>query len=101
MFAPNSTEIKGTFQESPFAELLIEVIQAELSGSFRLSHEEEKVIIYLKAGEVIFAVSNLRQHRLFEMLLQTGRMSKDVLTKIPNFANDFELAERLIIQEVL
>jgi curved DNA-binding protein CbpA len=101
MFAPNATEIKGTFQESPFAELLIEVIQAELSGSFRLSNGEEKVIIYLKSGEVIFAVSNLRQHRLFEMLLQTGRISKDILSKIPNFANDFELAEALIIKEVL
>jgi curved DNA-binding protein CbpA len=101
MFSPNSAEIKGTFQESPFPELLVEAIQAELSGSFRLAHAEEKAIVYLKAGEVIFAVSNLRQHRLFEMLLQIGRVSRDVLTEIPNFTNDLELAEALITRELL
>ncbi len=101
MIAPNNTEIKGTFQESPFAELLVEATQAELSGSFRLAHTDEKAIIYLKNGEVIFAVSNLRQHRLFEILLQTAQIKQDVLTGIPNFTNDLELAESLVNREIL
>ncbi len=100
MIAPNVVEIKGTLQESPLAELLIEAIQAQLSGSFRLAHEDEKAIIYLNAGEVIFAVSNLRQHRLFEMLLQTEKISKDVLTEIPNFTSDLELRDALIAREL-
>ncbi len=101
MFAPNRTDIKGTFQESPFAELLVEATQAQLSGSFRLAHEEEKTIVYLKDGEVVFAVSNLRQHRLFEMLLQTERVKQDVLTDIPYFTNDLELRYALLTQEIL
>ncbi|MBX7171447.1 MAG: DnaJ domain-containing protein [Pyrinomonadaceae bacterium] len=101
MTVQNSEEIKGTFQENPFAELLTEISQARLSGSIRLAHVEEKVIFYFKNGEVIFAVSNLRQHRLFDLLLQTGKISKESLTEIPNFTNDLELGQTLVEREIL
>lgn len=101
MFAPTTEEIKGTFHEFPFAELLLEAVQSRLSGSFRLAHLEEKAIIYLKNGEVIFAVSNLRQHRLFEVLLQTGKISRETLADIPNLTNDLELGQNLVAKELL
>lgn len=101
MSAPNNPEIKGTLQESPFAELLAETSQAGLSGSFRLQHQNEKAIIYLRNGEIIFAVSNLRQHRLFEILLQSEKLTKEVITSFPNFTNDIELAENLINGNIL
>lgn len=96
MTAPNNSEIRGTLQEYSFADLLTETSQAGLGGSFRLMHQEEKSVIYLQDGKVVFAVSNLRQHRLFHILLQTQAVTKEVLTDIPNFTNDFELAEALI-----
>lgn len=101
MVAPNNEEIKGTFQENPFAELLIEAAQSHLSGSFRLAHHDEKAIFYLKKGEIIFAVSNLRQHRLFDLLLQTNKISRESLAEIPNFTNDLELGQNLVAKEIL
>jgi curved DNA-binding protein CbpA len=96
MTAPSNSEIKGTLQEHSFAELLAETSQAGLSGSFRLSHLDEKAIVYLQDGKVVFAVSNLRQHRLFQMLLENETIKKEILAGIPNFTNDFEFAEGLI-----
>lgn len=92
----NLQEIKGNLQESPFAELLAETTQARLSGSFRLEYEEKKAIIYLTGGDVVFAVSNLRQHRLFELVLLDNQFTKEIFSGIPNFTNDMELAQALI-----
>ena len=99
--APNNHEIKGSFHTNPFAELLREITEAKLSGSFRLSHEANKVVVYLKQGQVVFAVSNLRQHRLFEILLNSDRISKDILAEITDFTNDFVFSETLISREIL
>lgn len=101
MLAPTIEEIKGTFNEYPFAELLIEAAQSRLSGSFRLAHEDEKAVFYLKNGEIVFAVSNLRQHRMFELVLQSEKVAKADLVAIPNFTNDFELTQNLISKEIL
>lgn len=100
MIAPNNSEIRGTLQEHSFADLLAESSQAGLSGSFRLMHQEEKAVVYLHNGAVIFAVSNLRQHRLFQILLQTKAITKESLAEIPDFTNDFELAENLIAKDI-
>lgn len=97
----SNLEIQGAFAEHPFAELLVEAAHAKLSGSFRLSHEAEKTIVYVKNGEVIFAVSNARKHRLFEQLLQSGKISRDDLAQIPNFANDLEFSRTLVEKEII
>lgn len=96
MIAPNNSEIRGTLQEYSFADLLAESSQAGLGGCFRLMYQEEKAVVYLHNGAVIFAVSNLRQHRLFQILLQSQAITKESLAEIPDFTNDFELAENLM-----
>lgn len=85
-------EIKGTFFAHPFAELIAEIAQARLNGSLRAADKDKKSVIYFKGGRVMFAVSNARASRLFDTLLRRNKLSKDDLSKIPNFANDFELA---------
>src|SRR3954466_10227209 len=89
-------EIKGNLQANPFVELLREFTEAKVSDSFRLAQEVHKVIVYLRKGQVVFAVSNLRQHRLFEILLQSNQITKDVLSEIPDFTNDMALGETLV-----
>lgn len=101
MSVVNISELKGTFQETPFAELLTEVAQSGLSGSFRLAHLETKAIVYVNNGEIAFAVSNLRQHRLYQILLQNNKIEKDTLAQIPNFTNDLELSQILIDKDIL
>jgi curved DNA-binding protein CbpA len=95
--APQSElELKGDFLTHPFSELLAEIGQASLNGSLRLSSGDKKCVVYFKAGQVVFAVSNERSTRVFDMLLRRGKFSKDDIVKIPNFSNDFELTGFLV-----
>ena len=92
MTPQSDLEIKGNFLTHPFAELVAEISQARVHGSLRVSDKERKCVIYLKEGRVVFAVSNARSSRLFEILLNRDRLTKKDLAQIPNFSNDFEFA---------
>lgn len=94
-------EIEGTLSEHPLAELLAEACEAKLSGSFRLSNAQHKIIIYLDDGEIVYAVSNNRHHRLFDILLRTNKIDKQQLTNVENIGNDLELGEELISQGLI
>lgn len=85
-------EINGTLFAHPGVELLAEIAGARLNGSLRVSDKEKKSVIYFKAGRVVFAVSNARSSRLFDILLRRHRLTKEDLGQIPNFANDLEFA---------
>lgn len=101
MTAQNNLEIKGNLSSHPFAELLLESSEANLTGSFRLSSESNKVIVYLNNGKVVFAVSNARRHRLFEILLRERRIAQAQLAGVANLANDLELSANLKSRNIL
>lgn len=88
-------EIKGNFLSHPFAELLSEIKRAGLNGSLRVSEKGHKSIFYFRKGSLVFAVSNSRAFRLFDILIRRDKLSKEDLAVIPNFSNDLELAEYL------
>src|SRR5215210_7671960 len=96
MTAPNNLDLEGNFQDHPLAELLIEIKEARLDGSLRLSRENQKVIVYFGGGEVVFAVSNSRSARLSEILLRENKIDKSLLSENANFAGDLEFARVLI-----
>jgi len=52
-------------------------------------------VIYFKGGKIVFAVSNARTPVCFDILMRRKRLTKEDLSKIPNFSNDFELAAHL------
>ncbi len=95
MTPQSELEIHGNFLTHPFAELLVEIAQARINGSLRVSDKDKKCVVYFKSGRVVFAVSNIRSTRLFEMLLRRGTLTKESLVKIPNFASDFDLTAHL------
>lgn len=95
MTAQNNLDLKGDFQKHPFAELLVEIAQAKLSGSLRLTRSKQKAIIYFREGAVVYAVSNAREHRLFSVLLSRKKINQKRLAPFPNLANDLELAAAL------
>ena len=95
MTPQSELEIQGNFLTHPFAELLAEIAHARLDGSLRVSVKEKKCVLYFKRGRVVFAVSNARSTRLFDVLLRRGKMTKEDLVQIPNFSNDFELTAYL------
>lgn len=95
MNSSGNHEINGNLSEHSLAELLVEILQAQLDGSLRLAKNNQKVIIYFKTGNLVFAVSNQRQHRIFEILLRNGKITKAQLLEISDFTNDFRLAKAL------
>lgn len=101
MTSQSELEINGNFHTHPFAELLAEIAQSRLDGSLRVSVEDKKCVVYFKDGRVVFAVSNARASRLFDILLRQGRLSKEDLAKFPNFANDLEFSESLLEKQVV
>jgi tetratricopeptide (TPR) repeat protein len=95
MTQQNPLDLKGIFLEHPFPELLVEIGEARLDGSLRLSYKDKKTIVYFERGKVIFAVSNSKRHRLFSVMLDQKRIDKQTLAKHPSFANDLEFAASL------
>ncbi len=96
MLPTKSLEINGKLSDNSLAELLAESYISNLSGSFRLSNEAQKIVIYLREGEVVFAVSNSRQHRLFDILLNLRQITQEQLTQFENVANDLEFGQKLV-----
>lgn len=86
---------KGNFKTHPFGELLVEIGQAKLSGSLRLLRQDRKTNVYICDGEVVYAVSNSREHRLFSDLLRQNKIDKQLLSRYPNFVNDREFSVKL------
>ena len=86
---------KGSLANYPLAELLVEIAQAKFSGSLRLSHKQQKTVVYFDKGQVVFAVSNAKPLRLFNILLQQNKIDKKMLAAHPSFANDLEFSASL------
>lgn len=101
MTPKNSLEIEGTFLAHPFAELIAEFAQSQLDGSLRLANSSKKCVVYFREGHLVFAASNARESRLFEILTKQGKLTRQELGDIPNFQNDFELAAWLESEERL
>ncbi len=101
MTPQNNLELNGNLHDHLLAELLVEIAQACLNGSLRIASEEHKAIIYFDAGDVVFAVSNARQHRLVNVLLREEKISSAQLTEIGNFTNDLELRNLLIEKKMI
>lgn len=96
MTPQSELELQGNFLTHPFAELAAEIREAKLDGSLRCAHGDKKCIFYFKAGRLKFAVSNSRSSRIFERMLNRGKMSREDILKIPNFQNDFEFTSFLV-----
>lgn len=96
MIPQNNLDIQGNLSAFPLAELLVEIKQARLDGSLRFSFDERKIIIYFQNGEIVYAISNARVARLFDILLREKKIDKKTLTSIANFTSDLELGKALV-----
>lgn len=87
--------MEGQLSEHPLAELIREIAAAGLSGALRLAREHAKVAIYFQDGELVFAASNLRAHRLREIVKQGG-LGEAQMSDLSAETPDDELAEALV-----
>ena len=87
--------MEGQLSEHPLAELIREIAATGLSGALRLVREHAKVAIYFQDGELVFAASNLRAHRLREVVKQGG-LDDAQLSDLAAITSDDELGAALI-----
>lgn len=95
MTPQNTLDVQGNLRTYPLAELIVEIAQANLSGSLRLCQGNKKTIIYFKEGTVTYGVSNARSMRLFSILIEKGKITQTDLSQYPNFTSDLEFAAAL------
>src|SRR5258708_21717330 len=92
--------MEGTLAEHPLAELIREITATGLTGALRLERERAKVAIYVESGQLVFATSNLRAHRLREVAKRNG-LSEAHLAEFPLGASDAELAAAMLKSRTL
>jgi len=57
MESQNDLETLGSLRINPLAELLIEIAQNKLNGSFWVMNAAQKIAVYFDTGDAVFAVS--------------------------------------------
>ena len=87
--------MNGRLSQHPLAELIREITAAGLSGALRLACGRAKVAIYFEDSRLVFATSNLRAHRLSEVLRRSGLMGAQI-GEPPAQASDNELVNALV-----
>jgi curved DNA-binding protein CbpA len=93
---PQAARMNGQLNEHPLGELIREISTAGLSGALRLAHERIKLVVYFDARGLIFAVSNLRIHRLVECLRRWNVVTEQQLWQVGERATDMELGSALV-----
>src|SRR5687767_1686417 len=92
--------MNGHLSEHPLAELIQEIGATGLNGALRLERERVKVVIYFEEGKLVYATSNLRGHRLSEVIKRAGLLTEPQL-KTLSAQSDAELATGLVVQGLL
>ena len=83
--------MNGELSEYPLAELIREISVARLSGALRLERERVKLVIYFEEGDLHYATSNLRIHRLAEVLKRAGLVTDSQLAELGTNTSEAEL----------
>ncbi|MFY9619775.1 MAG: DnaJ domain-containing protein [Pyrinomonadaceae bacterium] len=87
---------KGQLAEKPVAELIREIGEASVSGALRLARDRAKAVVYFENGDVAFAASNIRAHRLLEFLKRTGILDESAANAFAPKATDDEVLNLLV-----
>jgi curved DNA-binding protein CbpA len=88
--------IKGQLAQKPVAELIREIGEASASGALRLSRDRAKAVVYFENGDVAFAASNIRAHRLVEFLKRTGILDESAAGALDPKATDDDVMSLLV-----
>ena len=89
--------MNGQLSEHPLAELIREAAAARLSGALRLRRVRVRAVVYVRRGEVVYALSNLRAHRLAASAQRSGLFARERLAAaVTELMDDAEAAAALV-----
>lgn len=92
--------MNGQLSEHPLAELIREIATAKNTGALRLERERVKIVVYFDAGDVVYATSNVRSHRLGEVLKKGGVLNDALIARFGG-KGDQDLADALLSQGLM
>ena len=87
--------MNGQLNDQPLVELIREIYVQRLDGVIRLKHNTVRTVIYFEAGEIIYAVANLRELRLIEYIRKQNLLSDAKLESLQNNKSDLVFASLL------
>lgn len=87
---------EGQLQNNSPAEVIREIADKGASGALRLTRSPAKAVIYFENGDIVFAASNLRAHRLAEFLKRCEILDEKQFAELPANVTDDELPDLLI-----
>jgi curved DNA-binding protein CbpA len=87
--------MQGLLSEHPAAELIREIAANAMWGALRLARGRAKAAIYFEDGRLVFASSNVRAHRLHEVLKRRGPANSERNESLLKLS-DAELGSALI-----
>lgn len=87
-----ASHMNGQLNEQPLVELIREIFRQRLDGALRLKHNAVKTVIYFEAGEIIYAVANLRELRLIEYIRKQNLISDEQIASLETTKSDLKLA---------
>jgi curved DNA-binding protein CbpA len=89
--------MNGQLGEHPLAELIREAAAAGLSGALRLRRGRVRAVVYIRRGEIVYALSNLRAHRLVASAQRSGLFTEARLgAAVTEMMDDAEAAAALV-----
>jgi curved DNA-binding protein CbpA len=93
--------MNGQLSDHPLAELIREISAVELSGALRLEWQRAKLVVYFDKGNLHYASSNLRAHRLAEILLRGRVVSGAQLAEVRAVDSDRDLEATLLRRGII
>lgn len=87
---------EGQLQNNPPAEVIREITEQGASGALRLTRSPAKAVIYFENGDIVFAASNLRAHRLADFLKRCQILDEKQFAELPANVTDDELPDLLL-----
>jgi len=93
--------MNGLLSKNSLVELIWEIKSSNMGGALRLTCEKQKCVIYFLEGDVLFATSNVKAHRLRECLLKWNLVSTALLATIDEGLSDSDFSNRLLELELL
>ncbi|HVG38736.1 MAG TPA: DUF4388 domain-containing protein, partial [Pyrinomonadaceae bacterium] len=94
--------MNGQIADHPLIEVIREIQDRRLRGVLRLERKPVKFYVYFADGQIIFAISNLRAHRLDVCLPEWKSVSPEQLAAAQKHAaSELELMSFLVISATL
>ena len=74
-----SITLSGKISFTPLVDVLEQLRQRKATGTLTVSSGDVKKCIFMKRGQIVFATSTSSQDRLGEILVKTGKLTREKL----------------------